>query len=251
MTPHMITRSQLRKRLAHSLVSGLIFFVFALGTFIAIRFGPHQERLPVALREVQHLNEKVGQRLVGANPGHAPFKAVPPAGKAPRVNGLIGLDDDVDPDSYRVVVESGSKKLELTLEQINALPRTESSTDFKCVEGWTEVFQYAGVRFSDFMKAEGVGLHEDGTPYPYVALETPDRKYFVSMDNRSMMAPDTVLAWEMNGAELAVENGYPLRLMIPSKYGIKNLKRIGRIYFSDTRPPDYWAKRGYDWFSGL
>lgn len=249
MKSHLFTRSRLQRRLLHSVVAGFIFTTFALGTFIYIRFGPLQNRLPVALREVQKLNEKVGRKLFSES-GRAPFKAAP-IGKAPRVNGLIGLDDDVDPQTYRIVVESGPRKIAMTVDDVEALPRTEASTDFKCIEGWTEVFQYAGVRFSDFMKAQNIGFHEDGTPYPYVGMETPDGKYYVSLDAQSMMAPDTVLVWEMNGMELAVENGYPLRLMIPSKYGIKSLKRIGRIFFSDTRPPDYWARRGYDWFSGL
>jgi DMSO/TMAO reductase YedYZ molybdopterin-dependent catalytic subunit len=39
--------------------------------------------------------------------------------------------------------------------------------------------------------------------------------------------------------------------MIPIKYGIKSLKRIGSIAFSDTRPPDYWNENGYDWHAGL
>jgi DMSO/TMAO reductase YedYZ molybdopterin-dependent catalytic subunit len=40
-------------------------------------------------------------------------------------------------------------------------------------------------------------------------------------------------------------------LIIPTKYGIKNLKRIGTLFFSNERPPDYWAELGYDYFSGL
>ena len=45
--------------------------------------------------------------------------------------------------------------------------------------------------------------------------------------------------------------GYPLRLIIPVKYGIKNIKRIGTIFFSDTRPKDYWYERGYDYDAAL
>lgn len=251
MKRRSVSRTELQARLAKSILAGAVFLVFALGTFIYIRFGPQSQRLPVALRQVQKLNERVGEKIVGAGERGAPCKAPPEKGKAPRVNGLIGLEDDVDPESYRMVIDSGSKHIELTIDDVQKLPRTEAATDFKCVEGWTEVFQYAGVRFTDFMKIEGVGLHEDGNPYSFVGMETPDKKYYVSLDTKSMMSPDTVIAWEMNGTELAVENGYPFRLVIPSKYGIKNLKRIGHIFFSDTRPPDYWNRRGYDWFSGL
>jgi DMSO/TMAO reductase YedYZ molybdopterin-dependent catalytic subunit len=39
--------------------------------------------------------------------------------------------------------------------------------------------------------------------------------------------------------------------VIPVKYGIKNIKRIGRIEYTDKRPADYWAEQGYDYYSGL
>ena len=101
------------------------------------------------------------------------------------------------------------------------------------------------------MEKYDLGKKEDGTYYQYVALETPDRGYYVSIDMESMLHPQTLLSYEMNGAPLSIENGAPLRLIIPIKYGIKSIKRVGKIYFSDTRPPDYWAERGYDWYSGL
>jgi DMSO/TMAO reductase YedYZ molybdopterin-dependent catalytic subunit len=54
----------------------------------------------------------------------------------------------------------------------------------------------------------------------------------------------------MNGKPLTAEHGAPLRLAIPVKYGIKNIKNIGKIKFTDERPRDYWAERGYDWYAG-
>ncbi len=55
----------------------------------------------------------------------------------------------------------------------------------------------------------------------------------------------------MNGEVLTSNHGAPLRLASPTKYGIKQLKRIGRIDFMNERPEDYWANEGYDWYSGL
>ncbi len=63
--------------------------------------------------------------------------------------------------------------------------------------------------------------------------------------------PDCPLAWEFNGAPLSSEHGAPLRLVIPVKYGVKNIKRIGLIRLTGQRPADYWAENGYDWFAGL
>ena len=84
----------------------------------------------------------------------------------------------------------------------------------------------------------------------YTGLSTPDQQYYVGIDMPSMVQPQTLLCYEMNGKPLPLNQGYPLRLIIPVKYGIKHLKRIGTIYFSDQKPPDYWAERGYDYYAG-
>jgi DMSO/TMAO reductase YedYZ molybdopterin-dependent catalytic subunit len=55
----------------------------------------------------------------------------------------------------------------------------------------------------------------------------------------------------MNGKPLESGHGAPLRLVIPVKYGIKNLKRIGQIAYRDAPPRDYWAEEGYDYYAGL
>jgi DMSO/TMAO reductase YedYZ molybdopterin-dependent catalytic subunit len=46
-------------------------------------------------------------------------------------------------------------------------------------------------------------------------------------------------------------NGAPLRLHMPTKYGYKQIKRIGLISYTNSKPDDYWTKLGYDWYAGL
>ena len=70
-------------------------------------------------------------------------------------------------------------------------------------------------------------------------------------DTPSALHPQTLLAWALNDEPLTVEHSAPLRLVIPVKYGIKNLKRIGALRWTDEQPADYWAEQGYDWFAGL
>jgi DMSO/TMAO reductase YedYZ molybdopterin-dependent catalytic subunit len=122
------------------------------------------------------------------------------------------------------------------------------------------VVRWQGVRFVDFVRRFSLGTRSGapadpyGAPadlWPYVGLATPDEAYFVGLDVASALHPQTLLCTRMNGAPLAAENGAPVRLVIPSKYGIKNIKRIGIVRFGPTRPPDYWAQRGYDWYAGL
>lgn len=164
---------------------------------------------------------------------------------------MLGLESPLVRQFYVVQINSGDTTLSLPVDAFKVVPKAEYSTDFRCIEGWSEVMHYSGTRFSDFLDFYKLGRRPDGSYYSYVGLETPDRRYYVSLDMESMLHEQTVLAYEMNGRPLSVENGAPIRLIIPIKYGIKSLKRIGRIFFSDQRPPDYWAERGYDWYSGL
>jgi DMSO/TMAO reductase YedYZ molybdopterin-dependent catalytic subunit len=83
-----------------------------------------------------------------------------------------------------------------------------------------------------------------------VAMETPGRGYYVGLDIDSAMHPQTLLAWAINGQPLNWHHGAPLRLAIPVKYGIKSIKRIGLIRYTNERPDDFWAERGYDWYAG-
>jgi DMSO/TMAO reductase YedYZ molybdopterin-dependent catalytic subunit len=175
-----------------------------------------------------------------------------------RVNSDIGLEEDLDGDLWRLQVsglEGHDEPLSLTLDDIRKLPRTSMTTELKCVEGWSAVMQWAGVRFSDFMAAYPPAKPDNvpnAGPLPaYASLETPDHSYYVGMEMESLLHPQTLLAYEMNGAPLTPAHGAPLRLVTPLKYGLKQIKRIGFISYHVSRPADYWAERGYDWYIGL
>lgn len=167
-----------------------------------------------------------------------------------RVNGDIGInDEDFDPQSWQLkVVKDRGEVLNISLDEIKALPKTAIIFDFKCVEGWDQVQHWAGVRFIDFVQHYGLTAQSNKQ---YVGMATPNGEYYVGLDRESALHPQTLLAYEMNDQPLTIEHGAPLRLIIPVKYGIKNLKRIGTITFSNKRPPDYWAEQGYDYYSGL
>ena len=171
------------------------------------------------------------------------------AAKVVRKNTSIGADSRLDAANWRLQVKKiTGEVLSITIDEIKALPKTDLVFDFKCVEGWDQIQHWGGVRFADFI--EHFGLHPE-TKLDYVGMETPDKGYYVGLDMASAMHPQTLLAYEMNDQPIPVPHGAPLRLIIPVKYGIKNLKRIGTISFSNRRPHDYWAEQGYDYYSGL
>jgi DMSO/TMAO reductase YedYZ molybdopterin-dependent catalytic subunit len=220
-----------------------LFFVLAWVSWSWAWSQPQINGVPVPFRKVLELNGKIwGQLHSNKRVGRGRKSS-----GEPRVNGDIGIEQEIDLAKWKLEVDSiDGKKTFLTMKDLQKLPRTEATFNFKCIEGWSEVMSFAGVKFSDFLFAYGLTDRA-----PYVGLETPDGTYYVSIDMESMLHPQTLLAFEMNGKALAQENGAPLRLAIPVKYGIKNLKRIGKIFFSQTRPRDYWEEQGYDWFSGL
>jgi DMSO/TMAO reductase YedYZ molybdopterin-dependent catalytic subunit len=244
------TTRYLKWRLFISIAIGVIGLSSFAFLFSKIKNSEQSGGTSHVLRKSYLWNEEVWS-ILRSSKRLSVKKEKPPQNKEPRVNGSLGLKSEFKLKDYLIHIESGSKKLNLPVSAFRIIQKVDYSTDFRCIEGWSEVIHYSGVKFSDFMRDYQLGKKSDGTYFSYVGLETPDGEYYVSLDMESMLHDQTVLAYEMNGKPLSYENGAPLRLIIPIKYGIKSLKRIGRIFFSDTRPPDYWAERGYDWYSGL
>jgi DMSO/TMAO reductase YedYZ molybdopterin-dependent catalytic subunit len=205
--------------------------------------------IPPHLRSVLGLNERVVRSAVYGS-GHLvpvfPASAIRPLKK----NGGYGLDDEIDPDEWRLeVVPMGEDAATamLTLTDIRALPKFEQTFEFKCIEGWSVVTSFAGARLADFTAKYAAGSEKAA----FVGMKTPDEEYYVGIDMPSALHPQTLLAYEMNGKPLTPDHGAPLRLVAPVKYGIKNIKRIGRIEYTNDRPADYWAEFGYDYYAGL
>jgi hypothetical protein len=171
------------------------------------------------------------------------------AAKKARVNGDVGMGNDFDPATWKMyVLKANGDTLKITLDDIKKLPKTQIVFNFKCIEGWSQVTWWGGVKFSDFVKAYGLATE---TQMNYLGLMTPDEAYYVGIDMPSALHSQTLLCYELNGQPLPMNQGYPLRLIIPVKYGVKSLKRIGTMYFDNDRPADYWAEQGYDYFIGL
>jgi DMSO/TMAO reductase YedYZ molybdopterin-dependent catalytic subunit len=230
------------------------------GAFRWLTTRPETGDIPWPFRKTLELNERLAHQYFSDHRLSRTFdaKQVGPD----RVNGDVGLDEDIDIAAWKLRVEglaSGSGALMLDLDAIRKLPRVEMTTEFKCIEGWSVIVHWAGARFSDFMKAypprtrSGGAFslnHAEDLP-AYVSMSTPGDGYYVGLDMESMLHPQTLLCYEQNGVPLSQEHGAPLRLVIPVKYGVKNIKRIGTIRYSNDRSADYWAERGYDWYVGL
>jgi len=208
---------------------------------------PLEDDIPRPLRRVLSVNESVVRNALYSDRHLVRTYQASAIGKI-KVNGDIGMEQPIDPAAWHLdLAPMGSPERTLTIADIHSLPRYEEIIDFKCVEGWSTVTQFAGARLSDFTAKFAPGSEKSG----FIGMRTPSKDYYVGFEMESAMHPQSLLAYEMNGQPLTDKHGAPLRLVMPVKYGIKNIKRIGRIEYTDKRPADYWAEQGYDYYSGL
>jgi DMSO/TMAO reductase YedYZ molybdopterin-dependent catalytic subunit len=158
---------------------------------------------------------------------------------------------------WRLVLDGLASGLALSLDIRNLLTTFamhEQITRLVCVEGWSAVAWWSGLRFDDLVRAyppasqakwarieSSVNLDSSGNQDPY----------FVSLDLATARHPQALLATHLGGQPLTVEHGAPLRLVVPMKLGLKNVKAITRISYSAEEPMDYWANRGYSRYDGI
>lgn len=163
-------------------------------------------------------------------------------GRKPR-----GMEEAGESDS---TLAPNTPGLLLMMDDILRFPKHELVTQFKCIEGWSQIVHWAGIRLADFLEAYPPELI-DGKEPKYVYMETPDGDYYNGYDLDVCRHPQTLLVTEMMGAPLTQFHGAPLRLHMPTKYGYKQIKRIGLISYTNDKPDDYWTKLGYDWYAGI
>ena len=148
-------------------------------------------------------------------------------------------------------LDPGTPGLLLKMDDLAGFQHRELVTQFKCIEGWSEIVHWGGFRLADFIAAYPPARNAQGALPKYVYMETPNGDYYTGYDMMDCMHPQSLLCTEMAGKPLAQMHGAPLRLHMPIKYGYKQIKRIGLIAYTDDKPDDYWTKLGYDWYAGL
>jgi DMSO/TMAO reductase YedYZ molybdopterin-dependent catalytic subunit len=152
----------------------------------------------------------------------------PPAGWVLKVGGMVAR-----PGAF-------------TLEQLKAMPRSEMRVRHHCVEGWSAVASWHGVRVSDLARIVGPDVR-----VRYVEFRSFDANYWSSWDLASAMHPQSLLAYGMNGHELHPDHGAPVRLYSAIKLGYKSVKYLTEVNFLSDRTGGYWEDQGYDWFAGV
>ncbi|MFB1485214.1 molybdopterin-dependent oxidoreductase [Corallococcus sp. RDP092CA] len=159
------------------------------------------------------------------------------------------LSDSVPlaPEGWRLEVGGlVARPRAFSLEELRRLPRTDSRVRHHCVEGWSAVASWHGVRVSDLAAAVGADPRAG-----FVEFRSFDQGYYSSWDAPSALHPQTVLAYGMNGAPLIPGHGAPLRLYSGVKLGYKMVKYLTTVRFLPEATGGTWEDRGYEWFAGV
>ena len=207
------------------------------------------------LNQALHIDDDVAEAL------YSETRIVPTYAKSqitPLKNNYNGVTPDPSYISgWKLTLDGLASGLGLTLDMRSLLTRFqlhEQVTRLVCVEGWSAIAWWSGLRFDDLLRAyppmsqakwarveSSVNLDASGKPDPY----------FMSIDLATARHPQTLLATHFNGQPLTVDHGAPLRLLVPVKLGLKNVKAITSITYTAEEPGDYWAERGYSRYDGI
>ncbi len=188
-----------------------------------------------------------------------------------RANGSTDPDDD----SYQALAQSGfrdwrlqvdgllQQPLQLSLAELRALPARTQITRHDCVEGWSYIAKWTGVPLGVVLAR--AGLKAEARYVVFRCADSPDQlvnapeeyKYYESIDLTDAFHPQTILAYDMNGAPLGIAYGAPLRLRVERQLGYKMAKYITRIEAVESFEHiaggrgSYWADRNYEWYAGI
>jgi DMSO/TMAO reductase YedYZ molybdopterin-dependent catalytic subunit len=243
--------------------------VLGAGALVGIALGvsqlprPTRQRLglgrlpdnPWLLEKALRFDDDVAEAL------YSPDRRVPTYTKS-QITALKNNYNGATPEpdyipGWRLILDGLSSGVPVSLDIGTLLGRhrmQDQITRFVCVEGWTAIAWWSGLKFGDLLHAyppvsqakwarieSSVNLDANGNPDPY----------YVSLDLPTALHPQTLLATHYNGRPLTVEHGAPLRLLVPVKLGLKNVKAITRITYTRDEPKDYWAERGYSRYDGI
>jgi DMSO/TMAO reductase YedYZ molybdopterin-dependent catalytic subunit len=174
-----------------------------------------------------------------------PISAIEP--KQLIVNSFRGTPS-IDLPNFRLNISGEvTNPLQLKMTDIQQMPFTSMVIRQVCVEGWAAIVQWGGVRLRDLLT-----LAQPRSGAKYVYFKSADG-YYESWDLASVVHPQTLLAYQMNGQDLPAENGAPLRLAAPIKLGYKQSKWVTELVVTSKLLPKrgYWEDLGYEWFGGL
>jgi DMSO/TMAO reductase YedYZ molybdopterin-dependent catalytic subunit len=155
------------------------------------------------------------------------------------------FDPSVNPNTWKLVLSGGGNSKSYTIDELKSLPGVSEYSTFECVSNLVNGnlisnANWGGIRIVDLLSDAGLGT----SGVQYVVFTSVDG-YTVGIPISKALQTECILAYHMNGVDLPVEHGFPLRAVIPGLYGMMSAKWITRIDLVDSPYSGFWQTRGY------
>jgi DMSO/TMAO reductase YedYZ molybdopterin-dependent catalytic subunit len=154
---------------------------------------------------------------------------------------------------WRVTVDGmAARPAAFSLAELRSFPSSTQTTMIGCEEGWTYIAEWTGVPLSHILDRVGA-LPQ----VRYVVYRSIQSDWWESIDMADALHPQTLLALGMNGSELPVPFGGPVRVRVPRQLGYKNVKYINHLTLTDNLKPFGKGRggaspdAGYAWYAGI
>jgi DMSO/TMAO reductase YedYZ molybdopterin-dependent catalytic subunit len=243
------------------ITTGLAVAAGASGIAIAGKVAQHHGLLPPDAGGIYGPGEALtyaAQRILGRHSMAREFSSTE-ISTSPFANEVDPLGDEfkriqagnfVD---WRVTVDGmAARPTSFSLAELRSFPTSTQVTMIGCEEGWTYIAEWTGVPLSHILDRVGA---LSGVRYVVYRSIQPD--WWESIDMADALHPQTLLAHRMNGSELPVPFGGPVRMRVPRQLGYKNVKYINRVTLTDNLKPfgkgrgGAASDGGYAWYAGI
>ncbi|KZS59040.1 molybdopterin-dependent oxidoreductase [Mycobacterium ostraviense] len=142
-----------------------------------------------------------------------------------------GISPDTVGESWRLVLRGGPAEVVLDRAALAGLPQRTARLPIACVEGWSTVQTWTGVRLADLARMAGVAAPRSAR---VVSLQRGGAFGVARLQANQISDPDALLALRVNGAELPLDHGYPARIIVPALPGVHNTKWVAAIEFEPS-----------------
>jgi DMSO/TMAO reductase YedYZ molybdopterin-dependent catalytic subunit len=175
-----------------------------------------------------NIGESIGgplRRLALLAPRGRVFGTGPNDFQVNRTAQSAGITDELVGSSWRLRL-AGARTLELTREQLEALPQHTYDLTIGCVEGWSTTQRWTGVRLSDLRRLAGAA---EQAPVTVESFQTQGPFGHATLDPGQVADDQALLALHVNGVPLSLDHGYPARVIVPALPGVHNTKWVGSM----------------------
>ena len=148
---------------------------------------------------------------------------------------------------WKITVDGmAARPTTFSLADIRSFPVSSQVTMLGCEEGWTYIAEWAGVPLSHIL--ERVGASDK---VRYVVYRSFQTDWWDSIDMADARHPQTLIAHQMNGHDLPVPFGGPVRMRVPRQLGYKSVKFLNHVILTDDLTPFHVADSSYAWYAGI